>query len=358
MSSGKGQRAKARLVISDLHIGEGRRNWDGSVNVLEDFTVDKKFAEFIDYYLHSYDQVELVLAGNFLEMTQCRVLSDFPDMMFETYAAEIVGVVRDGHPQVFEALRRFMEKPSNRLIYLVGDSDLGILWPRVQQILKDLISPRVEFKANFYFEDGIYIQHGHQYEAMYGMDYENPTREQNGLPVLKLPWASFFYSHFVLPLRKIRPQFYRVRPFRQYLIWALLFETRFLARIISQFFRMLSQASRQRLYPGSSFLDIFKIFGQSADSEALENYAEVLLSSDTTQKVIFGQAHVPNYRQFRNGKEYFNTGSWTRNLSLDMRSLGSSHKLTYVLIEFRAESEPQAKLMEWHGRHDAIEDYV
>jgi UDP-2,3-diacylglucosamine pyrophosphatase LpxH len=347
------------LVVSDFHLGEGRRNWDGTINVLEDFTVDNRFSEFLKHYSQAYEEVELVLAGNFFEMLRCRAAPDYPDVLFETYALEQVRVAMDGHPKVIQALKEFMQKEGNSLVYLIGEADVGVLWPRVQNEIRKRISNRVDFQANDYSRDGIYIQHGHQYDAMFGIDYMSPFKEVDGVDVLKLPWGAFYYANFIQPLRRIRPLFYRVRPMRTYLVWAFLFETRFLMKIIAQFLKMWGIASSRKLLPGNSFLGILKIFSQAADSEALEKYAEVLLASDTTQKVIFGHSHIANYRQFRNGKEYFNTGTWTRNLSLDMRSLGAFHKLTYVLIEYVGEAqEPQAKMMEWHGKHQVIADYM
>jgi UDP-2,3-diacylglucosamine pyrophosphatase LpxH len=352
-------KTKAKIVVSDLHLGEGRRNWDGSFNVFEDFTVDSKFVELLDFYSKAYDQVELVLNGNCFEMLRCRAVVDYPDILFETYAEELIRVALDGHPEVVAAMRRFMENPNHSMAYILGEADMGVLWPKVQQEIRSRISQRIVFYPNYYLDQGIYIQHGHQFEGMYDLDVNSPFKEVEGLNVLKLPWGAFFNAHFIQPLRRIRPQFYRVRPMRNYLMWAFLFETRFLLKVIIQFFRMLISASSRRLYPGNSWWTVFKIFSQAVDSGDLEEKAENLIASDTIQKVILGHTHIPNYRQFESGKEYFNSGTWTKNLSLDLRSLGSFHKLTYVLIEFRAPPvEPQAKLMEWHGKHEVIGDYI
>lgn len=352
-------KARAKIILSDLHLGEGRRNWDGTLNVLEDFTADQKLVEFLEHQAQAYDEVELILNGNFFEMLRCRAIQDAPDILYETYALELVRVEMDGHCRVIEALKQFMSKSSHRLVYLVGDADRGVLWPAVQDELKRRISERIEFYPREYFRDGIYVQHGHQYDAMYSGEEIEPIVQKSEPPTLALPWAAFFYAHFVQPLRRLKPQFYRVRPMKNYLLWAFFFETKFFFRIVGQFFVMIGRAISRKSYPGSSWLDMFKIFTQSADSEALERYAEVLLSSDEIKKVIFGHAHIASYRQFRNGKEYFNSGSWTRSLSLDMRSLGAAHRLSYVLIEYGAEDkEPQAKLMEWQGRHQVVEDYI
>ncbi len=351
--------SRAKIVVSDFHLGEGRRNWDGSLNVLEDFTVDSRFVEFLDFYSKAYDEVELVINGNFLELQRCRAVIDYPDILFETYAVELVRVIMEGHKQIFDALKRFMESPSRSIVYILGDSDLGVLWPKVQEELRLRISDRIRFEPRYFLDQGIHIQHGHQFESMYSVDEQSPFQEVDGVNVLRLPWGAFFNAHFVQPLRRIRPQFYRVRPMRNYLTWSFLFETRFLLKVISQFLKMLFSAGSRKLYPGNSWFTVFRIFSQSTDSEKLEDEAETLLASDTVQKVILGHTHLPNYRQFDTGKEYFNTGTWTKNLSLDLRSLGSFHRLTYVLIEFRGEGrEIQAKLMEWHGRHEVIEDYI
>jgi UDP-2,3-diacylglucosamine pyrophosphatase LpxH len=357
VSEGAVRRSQITLVVSDLHLGEGRRNWDGTLNVLEDFAVDHRFAEFLDFYSKAHEQIELVINGNFMEMLRCRAVRDYPDLVYETYAVEIVRVIADGHPGVFEALRKFMENPNHRLVYVMGETDVGILWPKVQDELKRIISDRIEFQYSHYFSQGVYIEHGHQYEAMYAMDLQKPFHEVNGLPVLNLPWGSFFNANFVQPLRRVRPQFYRVRPMRNYLVWSLLFETRFFLKVVGQFLRMVFLASSRKLYPGNSLWTVFRIFKQAADTEALEEYAEVLLDTEKIQKVVFGHAHIPNYRQFKNNKEYFNSGTWTRNLSLDLRSLGSFHKLTYVLLESRGH-EVNGRLMEWKGKHDVIEDFA
>jgi predicted phosphodiesterase len=121
---------------------------------------------------------------------------------------------------------------------------------------------------------------------------------------------------------------------------------------------MIFLASSRRLYPGNSVMTVFQIFSQSASSEVLEEKAEMILQEDGIEKVIFGHSHIPDYRQFHNGKEYFNVGTWTRNLSLDLRSLGAFHRLTYVLVEYKSIGEPQAKLMEWFGRYEVVEDYI
>lgn len=351
-------KTKAVLVISDLHLGEGKRLWDGRPNLLEDFLADEKLVEFLNFYSQAYDEVELVLNGNFFEMMRFRIQEDFPDILYEAYAVDLVRNLMAGHSRVIQALRRFMEKPNNRLVYLAGDSDRGILWPAVQEEIKSQISDRIQFETSPYTRDGIQIQHGHEFDPLYSPPSGPAFEEQRDVKVMRLPWGAYFQAHFVEPLRRVRPLFYRVRPMKSYLVWAFLFETKFFFRILGQFAAMIWKALTRKLYPGSSLEDVGTLFRRSADPESLEAYAERVLTDDAVQKLILGHSHIADYRQYANGKEYFNTGTWTRTVSLDVKSLGPIVKLTYVLLEYRLAHEPPlAKLMEWRGKHEAITDY-
>jgi len=345
------------LIVSDLHLGEGRRLWDGRLNLFEDFTADQKFIEFLNFHSQAYDRVTLVLNGNFFQMMRFRVDRGVPDILYETYASELVRSLMDAHRPVIEALHRFMEKPANEIIYLPGDADRGILWSGVQEEIRKRISARVQFQNEAYQADGLWVEHGHQYDPLYA-PLEGPVFDRSGeVEVLRLPWGAYFQAHFVEPLRLRRPLFYRVRPMKTYLVWAFLFENRFFFRIIREFLKMIWKAFTKSLYPGSSLRDVGTLFRRSADPESIEASAERILSNDAVHKCILAHSRIPDYRQYASGKEYFNSGTWTRTISLDVKSLGPIQKLTYVLVEFKADL-PQAKLMEWRGKFEPISDYL
>ena len=345
------------LILSDLHLGEGRRLWDGRLNLFEDFTADKKFVEFLSFHTLAYDRVTLVLNGNFFQMMRFRVGRGVPDILYETYATELVRSLMDAHQTVIEALRLFMEKPGNQMVYLPGDADRGILWPRVQEEIRSRISERVEFQNEAYQRDGLWVEHGHQYDPLYTPLEGAVFDLSNQVEVLRLPWGAYFQAHFVEPLRLQRPLFYRVRPMKTYLVWAFLFENRFFFRIVLEFIKMLWKAFTKSLYPGGSLRDVGTLFRRSADPESIEASAERILSNDAVHKCILAHSHIPDYRQYASGKEYFNSGTWTRTISLDVKSLGPIQKLTYVLVEFKND-QPQARLMEWRGKFEPISDYL
>lgn len=345
------------IIVSDFHLGEGARRYDGSQNSLEEFLTDQKFEDFLAHQAEGHQKAVLILAGNFFDMMTNLVIPDFPDMMFEAYAVEKMQACLEGHPRVVRALQSWLHDPHKRLVYLTGYCDAGVKWPKVQALLKKTISPRIEFVGKVLECAGLHIEHGSEYDPLFASEDRRDFENKGPLQLLKMPWAAFFYSNFVLPLRQIRPQFFRVRPLRTYLVWALVFETRFFFKVSFRFIRMLLAAFSNKFYPGNSFRGIFSLFRQVADSERLEEAAEKLLDDESLRAVIFGHSRIASFRQFEGDKFYFNLGSWTRNLSLDMRALGAMQKLTYVLVP-AFEREPSPSLMEWRGHYEPVEDFI
>jgi predicted phosphodiesterase len=66
--------------------------------------------------------------------------------------------------------------------------------------------------------------------------------------------------------------------------------------------------------------------------------------------VIFGHSHKFDYRRFGDHGEYFNTGTWTEVISLDVGKLGRSYLRPYVRIDYD-DGKPRASLHNWIGSH-------
>ncbi len=97
---------------------------------------------------------------------------------------------------------------------------------------------------------------------------------------------------------------------------------------------------------------------------------KVLFSNPEIQTVIMGHTHVLRYRQYREGKEYFNIGTWNEATSLSVGSLGTQVMLTYAAIEYPEPQKglnpetthdqqalrPKVKLKEWKGFWQPVVD--
>ncbi len=356
---------KIKLVLSDLHLGLGRLLEDGRSNHLEEFYFDEKFREFVEYYTkgkYADYEIEIILNGDIFNFIQVDYRGHFLSVITEDISLEKFQNIAKGHKIFFDTLKRFAADPKNVISYVVGNHDQGMLWPKVRNCFDELLETKVIYKNIVYYFDGVHIEHGHMHEAANRIDPRKFYIKKNlPEPILNLPFGSYFFLDFVLKIKQKHPHVDKVRPFNKMLKWALINETFF---TISGFFKLIwyfvSSFLRTDGTRNWSFQNLVQIILESAIFPDLGDSAKKILNDNRVHTVIFGHTHVYQYRQFSNGKEYFNTGTWTDLTSLDITSLGKITKLTYVLLEYPedGEGQPRGRLKEWKGYHRIEEDVV
>jgi predicted phosphodiesterase len=83
----------------------------------------------------------------------------------------------------------------------------------------------------------------------------------------------------------------------------------------------------------------------------LEREARQLLEEgDDLQTVIFGHTHKPMNKVYPDGKQYINTGTWTKMINLDWRGLGQQVRRTFAYVHIR-DGKAQCELRQWVGEH-------
>ena len=354
---------KIKLVISDLHIGLGHTLENGQLNSLEEFHFDEKFAEFLHFYTtgkYAEHEVELILNGDILNFLQIDYKGHYLTVITEPICIDIQKRVVTGHPIFFKALREFAAKPGNQITYIVGNHDQAMLWPGVRAHFNEVVGTVVRFKNIVYFFDGVHIEHGHMHEAANRFDPRKFFLKK-GLaePILNLPFGSHFFVEFVLKIKHSHPHFDKVRPFNRMMRWAFLNETAFTVKnalnLGLYFLKSIFTNDPRRMFP---FSRIMAVIAESAIFPDLTESARRVLQDERVHTVCFGHSHVYQYRQFADNREYFNTGTWTDLVSLDIASLGKVTKLIYVLFEYQddAAGRPRGRLKEWHGYHRIEED--
>ena len=80
----------------------------------------------------------------------------------------------------------------------------------------------------------------------------------------------------------------------------------------------------------------------------LPKLAETILTNTRYNVIVLGHSHHPDYFSFGPAGEYFNTGTWTEVIHLDLPMLGPRRQLTYVLVELEG-GERRTNLLEWKG---------
>jgi metallophosphoesterase superfamily enzyme len=229
---------KIKLVVSDFHLGKGHILPDGSVNILEEFYYDDKFAEFLEYYssgefADADADVEIIINGDFLNLLQTDYRGHHTTILTEAIDLWKTQQIILGHKKVFEALKAFAQKPNKKITYVIGNHDQGMLWPKTREVLDEACGARINYKNIVYFFDGVHIEHGHQHEAANRIDPKKFFLKQNLVePILNLPWASYFFINFVLKVKERMPHIDKVRPFHAFIRWGLVNEFLFTLRTV------------------------------------------------------------------------------------------------------------------------------
>ncbi len=354
-----------KLVISDVHIGAG--NPSGEFNPYEDFHYDSIMAEFLDHYSTGENagrEVELVINGDFLDPLKVPIDGAFPDRITNNIALQKVGACLNGHPTVVRALREFVSRPNKSITYIMGNHDLELAYPSVQQLFRSVVgAPRYQdripflvFEPCYDLPGGVRICHGQQYEALNKVNLQRLFLTRGyAEPILNLPWGSIFLLRVLLPVKSERPYINLVHPFGRYLAIAMLTDTSVAlpatARAMYHFFKTRFVEARKRAV---SFRQTLRILREEAVvTPDLEVAAVEMFDNDPTlTAVIMGHSHTAKIRRYRKrGAIYINTGTWTKLISLDLPDLGVHTRFTYALIDYPEDrpERPNVGLYRWFG---------
>lgn len=352
-----------RIVVSDLHLSEGIE--PGRPNPFEDFFFDEEFAELVE---HLDEQgraaggAELILNGDIFDLLKVPINGKFPREITHELAAERLRRCLEGHPIFVEALRRFLERPDNRITYLPGNHDIE-MWLRGPQELLirylggDAIREQVQFitrSDTYYLPEGIQIRHGHQLERIHRVDYSKMTREgRDGEEILNLPWGALWIIEVMNPLKERRAYIDRIQPLGRFMLASLFFDFR-----LFMLFAWWSTRHflRHRVFAIKGFFGGLLALPTRLRDEIFElthgfddRCARALNRARGVHTLIVGHSHGPRFIRQRNGKILVNTGTWMKMINLDLHHLGQDSGLTYALIEYDDEGKPQTRLMRFLG---------
>ncbi len=353
-----------KIIVSDFHLGKGISLGDGSRNLLEDFTSDRQFVEFLEHYLsgvYKRSEVELIINGDFFNFLQIDYRDQFTDIITEADSLHKLMSILRGHPEIFAKLGEFSRTPHHSVIFILGNHDPGLLWEGVQKVIRTELGGSVFFEMEAYDREGVWVEHGNQYLADNRYDAERYfLTEDLPEPIINLPFGSFLVIHYLNQVKKVRPYIDKVYPFHLLLRWSLIHDTWFtlksLFRLTLWFFSFIFKPNPARKIGWRQVLGILK---ETTIHPKLHREAKRLLfSREDLAIVVFGHTHQHAYRYYGPGKEYFNSGTWNERISLDVGSLGRFLRLTFVQIEFDKRGVPHGALKEWKGKTNVVEDLV
>lgn len=193
------------VVLSDVHLSQTHPETDGDELWMRyrrrAFQPDPDFAKLVDVLLaqHGGDAIELVFNGDVLDYDAPWVkdgkssFDEFP--LTESGCAEQTARLLADHPLWFDATAKVLLH-GHRVMFLCGNHDIELCWPAVRDVIRDdlarrwaalfaeaeragataglsppsALADKIRFRTWFHVtEDGIYIEHGSQYDHLNGV---------------------------------------------------------------------------------------------------------------------------------------------------------------------------------------------
>lgn len=196
------------IVVSDLHlteiqpIDERRPLWMSYKN--KDHIIDGYFADMLEHLeLSISGEIELVLNGDTFDFDTILTLPDNREVDWlskrrglgseEWMSLFKMDVIINDHPIWFGAVKNFITS-GNRVVFIVGNHDIELYWPSVQQRIYDALNTdedSVIFCNSFYIsEQDTYISHSHQFDPNCVVkDTINPLIQIGSNPMMRLPFG-------------------------------------------------------------------------------------------------------------------------------------------------------------------------
>ena len=236
-----------KIIISDLHLGAGLQP-DGNWSALEDFRFADVFRRFLEQ-IGRPGNTDLIIAGDFIDFWQI-----LPELD-EKRVAELGPTEQDSlaklevaikqHRKTFLDLSEFTWFRGNRLIIVPGNHDVDLLWPRVRDRLQQQfglpLGQKLFFTNACYESDGVYVEHGHQYDAANRFRNANApfATDDNSTRRLETNWGSVFMSRFYNRVELEQPFIDNLAPETAAIVFALQNEFKFSIKHIGRLAVML-----------------------------------------------------------------------------------------------------------------------
>lgn len=247
------------VVVSDLHLSEGRHPDTRKLAPTEDFFFDGEFSRFLEGFdSGSPEPVHLIINGDLFDFLQVSItreeiersdhlrgLSEQEKAYICKYGAktdELSTIIKlekiaRGHPVFFDSLHNFIAK-GNRLTIIIGNHDIELFWPGVQECFLRLVrvdelalnaanggdlAANVRFSPWFYYDRDyrFYAEHGNQYEELNSFRHflypVLPRRRSE----INLPVGSLFVRYLLNKVENINPFADNIKPNTKYIAWVL-----------------------------------------------------------------------------------------------------------------------------------------
>lgn len=197
---------KEVIVLGDIEMGGG--------TLTDDFISDLSLSELIRELKDRPHPVDLILNGDTFDFLKCPYLKNGKLFYTRHVTAKVslskLELIHRAHPSVFESLTSFLRNTPHHLYFTFGNHDPDLVYPEVQHKIKEILqSEKVHFALK-YHQQGVYVEHGMQYDALNKISFRRKYLLHNGETILNQPWVSLGIISKFLRLKEDHPFLERI----------------------------------------------------------------------------------------------------------------------------------------------------
>ncbi len=289
---------------------------------------------------------------------------EFEESVTEEMSVQKTKDIIAGHPKVMKALRQFASLEGKTITYLIGNHDADLVFPKVREEIIRTWDPQGEFpsekvtiihdKDRIVFKEGVEIWHGQQLESSNQLDFEAPiVPTESGTRLLNMPWGSIYVLKIINRLKHDREYLDKIRPIKIFIMVGLFTDTLFTLKFcfLSWFYFIKTRIFNERKGPIAGLKRTFSIIkeqslGYFQDYERpIRRYLDQTTETNT---VVVGHTHRPADKTYADGKQYINTGTWTKMIYVDWAGVGLSQRRPFAFIHIH-DGKARCELRQWVG---------
>lgn len=185
------------FVIGDIEMGKG--------DLMDDFHDDDILIRFIEEIARvDADEITLLLNGDTFDFLKMDYQGKYPRYITEEISLWKLEHVLEKHAGVFEAFKKFLESGNIKLVFIIGNHDPDLVWPKVQQKLRGVLAgndAQVVFTHAF-DDEQFHVQHGNLIDPLFGFDHLKPVIQFRGRKILNLPLGAHMSAQYLIGFKK------------------------------------------------------------------------------------------------------------------------------------------------------------
>ncbi len=186
------------FTISDIEMGKK--------DIFDDFKDEDQLIAFIKMVTNSPGEKTLILNGDTFDFLKMPYKDKFTHHITENISVWKTVQIIKSYSKVFQALHQLLNTREAEIYFIIGNHDLDIIWPKVQQEIKKRLNHHQKIHFTFTYDNpDLHIEHGNLVDYLYNYNLKKPFLKVKGKKVLNLPFASVAIIKYFIDLKKNFP---------------------------------------------------------------------------------------------------------------------------------------------------------